>query len=61
MNQIFNSVTKLVLLAMILGLLVFTYQGITDSKDFISLCFIVVSYYFGKKDGQASIDSTNVK
>ena len=64
MNQILNSVTKLVLLLMILGLIVFTYQGISDPKDFISICFIVVSYYFGKKDGMASmasVDTNNIK
>jgi len=49
MNEILNSATKIVLLAVISALIVLTFMKIVDSKDFMSIALMVVSFYFGQK------------
>jgi len=47
--KILSSATKIVLLLMVVGLLVFTFLGKVDWKDFIMLCSMVLAFYFGAK------------
>jgi hypothetical protein len=49
MNEILNSATKIVLLAVISALIVLTFMKIVDAKDFMSIALMVVSFYFGQK------------
>lgn len=48
-NEIFTSATKIVLLALIAGLLVFTFTGNVDQEVFKTVVLMVVSFYFGQK------------
>jgi hypothetical protein len=45
----FKSATKLVLLLMVIGLLVFTYMGKVDGETFKMVITMVISFYFGQK------------
>lgn len=47
--QILNSATKITLLLMVIGLLVFTFLGKVDWKDFILLASMVLAFYFWDK------------
>ena len=49
MDEILNSATKIVLLAVISALIVLTFMKIVDAKDFMSIALMVVSFYFGQK------------
>jgi len=49
MNEILNSATKIVLLAVISALIILTFMKIVDAKDFMSIALMVVSFYFGQK------------
>jgi len=49
MNEILNSATKIVLLAVISALIVLTFMKIVDAKDFMSIALMIVSFYFGQK------------
>lgn len=46
--QILKSATKVTLLLMVLGLLIFTFLGNVEWKDFIMLASMVLAFYFGK-------------
>jgi len=48
-NEILNSATKITLLALIVGLLVFTFMGSVDQEVFKTVILMVVSFYFGQK------------
>ena len=47
--QILKSATKVVLLIMVVWLLVFTFLGKVDGKDFVGLIGIIFAFYFGQK------------
>lgn len=47
--KIFTSATKLVLLAVTLALIAFTFLGKVDGKDFMTIALMVFAFYFGQK------------
>lgn len=49
MNEILQSATKIVLLAIVAALIVLTFMKIVDAKDFMSITLMVVAFYFGQK------------
>lgn len=67
--QILNSASKIVFILMTVGVIVMTFIGIVDAKDFIVLCSMVFAFYFTKSptpsvstttDGSATIATGSV-
>jgi len=48
-EDITKSATKIVLLLLVLGLLVFTFIGSVDQEVFKTVILMVISFYFGQK------------
>lgn len=49
MKALWTSTAKMVFLLMTCGVVYFTYIGIIDGKDFISLATMVFGFYFAYK------------
>jgi hypothetical protein len=49
MKNIFSSATKIVLLAITIALIAFTFLGKVDGKDFMTIALMVFAFYFGQK------------
>ena len=49
MNIIFESATKIVLLAMTGALIVGLFVGRIDPKDFMTVMIAIIAFYFGQK------------
>lgn len=47
--MIFKSATKLVLLALVLGLIALTFSGIPINETYKTSLLMVLSFYFGQK------------
>ena len=47
--SIFQSATKVVLMAMTLSLIAFTATGAVEGKDFMTIALMVFAFYFGQK------------
>jgi hypothetical protein len=52
MKNIFSSATKIVLLAITIALIAFTFLGKVDGKDFMTIALMVFAFYFGQKTSQ---------
>lgn len=52
MNKLLSSASKLVFLLMTVALIVLTFIGKVDAKDFIVLASMVFTYYFSNKGSQ---------
>jgi high-affinity nickel permease len=50
MKELFKSASKIVFILLAIALVVLTFVGKVDSKDFIMLTTGVFSYYFGRKE-----------
>lgn len=51
MMKIFESASKVVFLLMTIAVIILTFVGIVDSKDFMLLASAAFTYYFTKDKG----------
>jgi len=52
MNKLLSSASKLVFLLMTAALIVLTFIGKIDPKDFVAIAMMVFTYYFSNKGSQ---------
>jgi hypothetical protein len=50
--KILESASKLVFILMTIALIVLTFFGKIDAKDFMGICLMVFTYYFSNKGSE---------
>lgn len=55
MSTIFKSASKLVFLLLAFALVVLTFMGIVEAKDFIVLVSMAFTYYFTKRSDMPAV------
>jgi len=55
MEKIYTSATKVTMLLLVIGLLVFTYIGKLDGETYKVALLMVLSFYFGQKTNTPTI------
>ena len=56
--KVFSSASKIVFIAIALAVIVLTFIGKLDPKDFMVLASSVFAFYFGKQQPEKSVDNT---
>jgi len=53
MKEITKSASKIVFILMALAVVVLTFTGIVEPKDFVGLCLMAFTFYFSNKGDQS--------
>ena len=58
MKELFKSATKIVFLMMAMSVIVLTYVGKIDAKDFYALVLVVFYHYYNKQNVPQDVDKS---